>query len=110
MTYADDVALLSLTVAGDTRLADLCSSLFAQIGLTVNPRKYTAIRVASGTCEPGDLFLTDGLSIQCIKPRTTIRYLAVTFLTDEVVSDNNIAIEFVGNLEIIRSSPLLKPD
>ena len=62
MGFADDQVVISDTLIGIQRLTHLTQSMFASIGLTVNPSKSNAIIIRGGALHSGQLELLPGSS------------------------------------------------
>lgn len=107
--FADDQAVTSESTSNAVRTIDLIQSLFAKIGLSVNPMKSQAIIIKDGTMVQEDLKLSDGSTIRAIEADERIKYLGCSF-NSELVFDYTSVEDLHKNLEKLSVSSLLKPD
>ena len=107
--FADDQAVTTKTVNGALRIVEMTQSLFQQIGLSINPKKSSAINIKDGQLVPGALVLNDGATIECINADTRIRYLGCSF-NSEMVFDMDVVTKFTEYINNLITSPLLKKD
>jgi len=107
--FADDQAVTSKSEKSAIRTIDLIRICFAKIGLEVNPAKSQAIIIRNGILADDVLHLTDGSTIDGVKPDERIKYLGCSF-NSELVFDNSCIEVFNENLEKLSTSSLLKPD
>ena len=107
-SFADDQAISSTSPANAIRIAELVHDRFSEIGLTVNPRKSTAICVKSGRLAQ-DEFRLHGNVIRCLQPNERIKYVGCTF-TDELVFDPEVVTRLGEQMTNLLESPLLQRD
>ena len=108
ISFADDQAILAVTPENAMRIAELVHDRFSEIGLTVNPRKSTAICVRNGRLSQEELKLY-GETIRCLQPNERIKYLGCTF-TDELIFDPEIVVRLGQQMTNLLESPLLQRD
>lgn len=107
--FADDSAVTSNSMQGIQRATEQVQFLLNQIGLDINPRKSSGIKVISGKVETGSIKLSGGEEIQCIDSDTEIKYLGCTF-NSELVFDRKIIGTLTERLNTLISSPILRKD
>lgn len=107
--FADDQAVSSHSESTVVRIIDLLQTLFAKIGLEMNPAKSQAIIIKNGILVHEALQLSDGNEIAGVKCDERIKYLGCSF-NSELIFDNSCIENLNKNLNKLSVSPLLKPD
>lgn len=107
--FADDQAITTRSATAALRVVELVQNLFKIIGLSINPRKSSSIRLEDGKLSPGFLQLLNNDTISCISENERIRYLGCSFV-DQMIFDYPVIQRINSNLEKLTLSPLLKPD
>ena len=107
--FADDLAVISSSMEGATRIVDLVQTLLNQIGLKVNPGKSKAIHIQNGEMVEDQIKLANGTPISCISRDSRIKYLGCSF-ADELIFDSTVVGKITDKLNSLIKSPLLKRD
>ena len=108
ISFADDQAIASASTAGAVRIAELVHDRFSEIGLTVNPKKSTAICIKSGRLAQEEISLNNE-RVQCLQPNQKIKYLGCTFV-NELVFDSGVIVELGERMANLMECPLLQMD
>ena len=107
--FANDQTISSSIVEHAIRTVELVQDRFKMIGLSVNPRKSTAICIKNGRLAGDELELSDGSRVRCLQKDERIKYLGCTF-TSELVFDPDILNKLTNNMNNLLKSPLLQKD
>src|SRR5699024_9205779 len=107
--FADDLAVISSSMEGATRIVDLVQTLLNQIGLKVNPGKSKTIHIQNGEMVEDQIKLANGTPISCISKASRIKYLGCSF-ADELIFDSTVVGKITDKLNSLIKSPLSKRD
>ena len=108
--FADDLVVISNSLAGAHELVMMVISLLQKIGLQINCQKSALINIAQGQLSQQDLYLCDNTSIKAIGPEETIKYLGITFQDEIKFNPDKIIASLRLDLENLISTPMLRPD
>lgn len=106
--FADDHGVTSSSTENAIRIAELVHDKFSEIGLTVNPKKSTAICIKKGRIAQEEIKL-NGEPIRCLQPDERIRYLGCTY-TSELVFDSEVVVKLGELMTNLLECPLLQRD
>ena len=111
LAFADDIAIISNNIHNATALTNLAESLFAEIGLNINPNKSKCINLRKGKLFEGNIATLQGSVIPSLKHKDErIRYLGIDFHDEISVDKNKIIKNLTSDLNGLVKSKLLKSD